>query len=153
MVAQRALPEVEYTVRWMAPAVLGLAFAIPQANATPIELVPLNGPGHIRVVEANGDDAVYFPVDPGSELQYAFTGPSKVVIWARSTRPPDQPWIYGPYLKMPVLADGWNVTELVLRPRLTPMGTVDKGSGNFPILGERLLVDIPGACHMLILKI
>lgn len=152
MVAQRPNTEVDYGVRWMAPAVLGLVFTSPQANATPIELVPLNGPGHIRVSDSEGNDAIYYPVDPGSELQYAFTGPSKVVIWARSTRPPSQPWIYGPYLKMPVQADGWNITELVLRPRLTPMGTVDKKSGNFPMLADQMLVDIPGTCSTLIIK-
>jgi len=136
----------------MAPVVLGLVLASSQANATPTELVPLNGPGHFRVSEKDGSEAIYYPVDPGSELQYAFTGPSKVVIWARSTRPPDQPWIYGPYLKLPVLADGWNVIDLVLRPRLTAMGTIDKSSGNFPILADKLLVDIPAHCSTLVLK-
>jgi len=151
-VAQSLLSEVQYGVRWMVLAVLGLALAIPQANATPTELVPLNGPGHFRVTEKDGTEAIYYPVDPGSELQYAFTGPSKVVIWTRSTRPPDQPWIYGPYLKLPVQADGWNVIDLILRPRLTPMGTVDKSSGSFPILADKMLVDIPANCSTLVLK-
>ncbi|MEE2750393.1 MAG: hypothetical protein VX519_03115 [Myxococcota bacterium] len=150
--AQSLLSEVQYGVRWMAPVVLGLVLASSQANATPTELVPLNGPGHFRVSEQDGSEAIYYPVDPGSELEYAFTGPSKVVIWARSTRPPDQPWIYGPYLKLPVLADGWNVTDLVLRPRLTPMGTVDTAAGSFPILADTLLVEIPAQCSTLVLK-
>ncbi len=151
-VAQSLLSEVRYGVRWMAPAVLGLVLASSQANATPAELVPLNGPGHFRVPEKDGSEAIYYPVDSGSELQYAFTGPSKVVILPTRTRPPDQPWIYGPYLKLPVLADGWNVIDLVLRPRLTAMGTVDKSSGSFPILADQLLVDVPAHCNTLVLR-
>ena len=120
----------------------------PQAEAAQ-DLVPLNGPGHIRVAPPNEDPAIFYPVDPGAELQYAFTGPGKVVIWVRSTRPPDQPWIYGPYLQMPVKADGWSLLELVLRPKLTPMGTVDGEGTPFPPLANAMQVDVDGPCSSL----
>ena len=120
----------------------------PRAEAAQ-DLVPLNGPGHIRVSPPNEDAAIFYPVDPGADLQYAFTGPGKVVIWVRSTRPPDQPWIYGPYLQMPVKADGWSLLELVLRPRLTPMGMVDGEGTPFPPLAKAMQIDVTGPCSSL----
>jgi hypothetical protein len=139
-------------VRWNALPLAALCCVswlwTPQAEAAR-DLVPLNGPGHIRVSSPTEDPAIYYPVDPGAELQYAFTGPGKVVIWVRSTRPPDQPWIFGPYLQMPVKADGWSLLELVLRPRLTPMGTVDGEGTPFPSLATAMQVDVTGPCSSL----
>jgi hypothetical protein len=125
-----------------------MVLGAPQAEAAQ-DLVPLNGPGHIRVASPNEDPAIFYPVDPGGELQYAFTGPGKVVIWVRSMRPPDQPWIYGPYLQMPIKADGWSLLELVLRPRLTSMGVVDGEGTPFPPLATAMQVDIDGRCSSL----
>ena len=139
-------------MRWNALPLASLWIVLgtwgPQAEAAQ-DLVPLNGPGHIRVAPPNEEPAIFYPVDPGAELQYAFTGPGKVVIWVRSTRPPDQPWIYGPYLQMPFKADGWSLVELVLRPRLTPMGTVDGEGTPFPPLATAMQVDVTGPCSSL----
>jgi len=50
---------------------------------------------------------------------------------------------------MPVKADGWSLLELVLRPRLTPMGMVDGEGTPFPPLAKAMQIDVTGPCSSL----
>lgn len=116
-----------------------LAFSAP-VLAT--DLAPGNAAGAVRIENESGGMDYYYPADPGMALQYGFEGPGQLVIYVRSARSGDAPWVFGPLLYMPVKAQGMEILRLELKPELDSYGSLAEDD-RYPWLADAKVIDIP----------
>ena len=71
-----------------------LLFLIPSVTFAGTDLAPFNGAGGIQVSDSGKSAKVFYPVDPGQNLDYAFSGPGRIWIYVRSGARPKGAWTF-----------------------------------------------------------
>jgi len=110
------------------------------------DLAPFNGQGGIQINNGKTDQ-IFYPLEPGSHLDYALSGPGRVWIYVRSGARPTGAWTYPINMELPVEVFATKIDGVPLAPALDNFGSLVDQTSTYPWLSKGILVDIPEASN------
>jgi len=124
---------VRYILLWCMPL---LAYA-------GADLAPFNGGGGVQVQEGSKDARVFYPLDPGNHLDYAFSGPGRVWVYVRSGARPSGAWGYPSNMELPLEVVSTRIDGIPLAPALDSFANLVDTESTYPWLSKGILIDVP----------
>ena len=123
-----------------------LLACLPMAAHAGSDLAPFNGKGGIQVNNGKTDQ-IFYPLEPGSHLDYALSGPGRIWIYVRSSARPNGAWTYPMNMELPVEVFATKIDGVPLAPALDNFGNLVDQTSTYPWLSKGILVDIPEASN------
>jgi len=120
-----------------------LLFLIPSVTFAGTDLAPFNGAGGIQVSDSGKSAKVFYPVDPGQNLDYAFSGPGRIWIYVRSGARPKGAWTFPRNMELPLEVVSTRIDGVPLAPALDNMSQLVDTESTYPWLSKGILVDVP----------
>ena len=107
------------------------------------DLAPFNGGGGIQVAEEGKPAKVFYPLEPGGYLDYAFAGPGRVWIYVRSGARPKGSWNYPLSMELPLEVVSTRIDGVPLTPAIDETGALKDSESTYPWLSKGILIDVP----------
>ena len=107
------------------------------------DLVPFNGGGGIQVTEEGKPSKVFYPLEPGGYLDYAFAGPGRVWVYVRSGARPRGAWGYPLSMELPLEVVSTRIDGVPLTPAIDETGALKDTESAYPWLSKGILIDVP----------
>ena len=107
------------------------------------DLAPFNGGGGIQIADEGKPSKVFYPVEPGSYLDYAFSGPGRVWVYVRSGARPKGGWSYPLNMELPLEVVSTRIDGVPLAPGIDEAGALLDYTSTYPWLSKGILIDVP----------
>jgi hypothetical protein len=120
-----------------------LLWCIPLVASAGADLAPVNGAASVQVAETGKEAQNFYPVNPGSHLDFSFTGPGRVWVYVRSGARPSGPWGYPHKMEMPLEFLSTRIDGVPLAPALSGSGMLMDTESTYPWLSKGILLDVP----------
>jgi hypothetical protein len=122
---------------------LFLLFLLPSLAFAGADLAPFNGAGGVQVSDTGKSAKVFYPVDPGKNLDYAFSGPGRVWVYVRSGERPKGSWNYPRDMELPLEVVSTRIDGVPLAPGLDNLSNLVDTQSTYPWLSKGILIDVP----------
>ncbi|MEC7240481.1 MAG: hypothetical protein VXW32_04530 [Myxococcota bacterium] len=107
------------------------------------DLAPFNGGGGIQVADEGKPSKIFYPLEPGGYLDYAFAGPGRVWIFVRSGARPKGSWSYPLSMELPLEVVSTRIDGVPLTPAIDETGALRDTDSTYPWLSKGILIDVP----------
>ncbi len=122
---------------------LFLLFLIPSVAFAGTDLAPFNGGGGIQVSDSGKSAKIFYPVDPGQNLDFAFSGPGRIWIYVRSGARPKGAWNFPRNMELPLEVVSTRIDGVPLAPALDNVSQLVDTESTYPWLSKGILIDVP----------
>jgi hypothetical protein len=120
-----------------------LLILLPSVAIAGADLAPFNGAGGVQVSDSGKNAKFFYPVDPGQNLDYAFSGPGRIWVYVRSGARPKGSWSFPMNMDLILEVVATRIEGIPLAPALDNMGVLVDTESTYPWLSKGILIDVP----------